>query len=471
MVSDLRTLGQTVREFIALEPIPAAASLTQVTMESDEVTAVCLTGDTLIDIACNEEKYPKGVPIRDLVGTEGYVFGFDTESNKPVCRQYHSVRMTRTSTKVVRVHLEKFRRLKNKFLHEPAFIDVTPDHEFLVYRLHEGWGGFRSPNRWVAAKNLNIGDRCVVSQRSGDSIRGVGRHILLAEAVFGTIPHRYHVHHKDHQHSNNAPGNLQVLTVGEHASYHRSVQYGYDSSLEIAELVAQYESGESAQSLAKVIGCDPGTIRDRLRGKVVFRSHSEQLAFNYSKTSETRESARLLYEQGYTLGEVADYLGVHSTTVRQWVLSSNYAMRKANDTRKARKTNPLPALNHRIVGIEELSEVQDVYNMEVEDVQNFFANEVLVHNCPVTGQPDWYTVTVVFTPDKYCLESKSLKLYLQSFRDKGIFSEDFAAKIAEDVAHALQPWNGSVTVRQKPRGGVSIVATAGMPYRGEGPDA
>ena len=85
--------------------------------------------------------------------------------------------------------------------------------------------------------------------------------------------------------------------------------------------------------------------------------------------------------------------------------------------------------------------------------------------CPITGQPDWYTVTISYVPRKaedggLCLESKSLKLYLQSYRNEGLFCEAFAGKIADDVFAALGPVSVVVTVDQKPRGGIGIVAKA-----------
>ncbi len=80
--------------------------------------------------------------------------------------------------------------------------------------------------------------------------------------------------------------------------------------------------------------------------------------------------------------------------------------------------------------------------------------------CPVTGQPDWYTVAINYVPRERCIESKSLKLYLQSFRDQGIFAEAFAARIANDVADAAAPAACRVTVKQKARGGITIEATA-----------
>lgn len=80
--------------------------------------------------------------------------------------------------------------------------------------------------------------------------------------------------------------------------------------------------------------------------------------------------------------------------------------------------------------------------------------------CPVTGQPDWETVTIEFAPQELCIESKSLKLYLWSFREAGVFCEALADEIANDIYNACQPFWCTVTITQKPRGGIKIVATA-----------
>jgi 7-cyano-7-deazaguanine reductase len=80
--------------------------------------------------------------------------------------------------------------------------------------------------------------------------------------------------------------------------------------------------------------------------------------------------------------------------------------------------------------------------------------------CPVTGQPDWETVTIDYVPDRLCIESKSLKLYFWSLRDDGVFCEALAAEIAAAVFDAAQPIRCTVKVVQKPRGGITITATA-----------
>lgn len=88
--------------------------------------------------------------------------------------------------------------------------------------------------------------------------------------------------------------------------------------------------------------------------------------------------------------------------------------------------------------------------------------------CPVTGQPDWETVAIEFAPDGLCVESKSLKLYLWSFREEGVFCESLAAKIAQDVYEAAHPHWVHVTVVQKPRGGITIRAEARFPRTQDG---
>lgn len=87
--------------------------------------------------------------------------------------------------------------------------------------------------------------------------------------------------------------------------------------------------------------------------------------------------------------------------------------------------------------------------------------------CPVTGQPDWYNVIVTYQPGKWCLETKSLKMYFQQFRNEGIYCEAFARQIAEDLQNALEATYLIVEIKQKSRGGITIEAIASQeePYK------
>ena len=82
--------------------------------------------------------------------------------------------------------------------------------------------------------------------------------------------------------------------------------------------------------------------------------------------------------------------------------------------------------------------------------------------CPVTGQPDLYTATIAYWPVAFCIESKSLKLYLNGYRNERHFCEALAVKIRDDVAEALElpPDKVRVTLEQKARGGITITASS-----------
>ncbi len=97
-----------------------------------------------------------------------------------------------------------------------------------------------------------------------------------------------------------------------------------------------------------------------------------------------------------------------------------------------------------------------------------YRSDEVMCKCPITGQPDFYVVTIYLTKTEKCVESKSLKLWFQnvmeaSFKeDFGIFCESLAVHIRESVREALDADEDQVTVElnQKSRGGISITAVA-----------
>jgi 7-cyano-7-deazaguanine reductase len=89
-----------------------------------------------------------------------------------------------------------------------------------------------------------------------------------------------------------------------------------------------------------------------------------------------------------------------------------------------------------------------------------FTTDEVMSLCPVTGQPDLSSLVIEYRPDDRCIESKSLKLYLWSFRDRKVFCEALAAEIAGEVMRAAEPHSVTVGVTQQPRGGIVIEATS-----------
>ena len=80
--------------------------------------------------------------------------------------------------------------------------------------------------------------------------------------------------------------------------------------------------------------------------------------------------------------------------------------------------------------------------------------------CPKTGQPDFAKIKIQYIPDKKIIESKSLKLYLWSFRDEGVFHEHVTNIILDDLVAALKPRWCKVSVEFAVRGGIGITVDA-----------
>jgi 7-cyano-7-deazaguanine reductase len=80
--------------------------------------------------------------------------------------------------------------------------------------------------------------------------------------------------------------------------------------------------------------------------------------------------------------------------------------------------------------------------------------------CPRTGQPDFATIRIQYVPDSLCIELKSLKLYLWSFRNEGAFHEDVTNRILDNLVQACRPRSMSVVGDFNVRGGIHTVVTA-----------
>jgi 7-cyano-7-deazaguanine reductase len=91
--------------------------------------------------------------------------------------------------------------------------------------------------------------------------------------------------------------------------------------------------------------------------------------------------------------------------------------------------------------------------------------------CPKTGQPDFGVLTLTYTPEARCVELKSLKLYLQQFRNEGIFYEHVTNRILDDLVATLEPRCMTLVAAFTPRGGITTSVTvsheAKRPRRGD----
>lgn len=122
----------------------------------------------------------------------------------------------------------------------------------------------------------------------------------------------------------------------------------------------------------------------------------------------------------------------------------------------ASRSTDFVALGHP--GNDHYDGLETFENPGVEEVE--MTSDELTSVCPITGQPDLYRVSIGYEPDGLCLESKSVKLYLNSFRNDGVFCEALAVRIRDDVAAALaiSPERVHIELEQKARGGITITA-------------
>jgi 7-cyano-7-deazaguanine reductase len=108
----------------------------------------------------------------------------------------------------------------------------------------------------------------------------------------------------------------------------------------------------------------------------------------------------------------------------------------------------------RPIGAEQLDTVP--WNHTDTDTVVEFSTDELTAICPMTGQPDFYELKLSYRPGPRLLESKAMKLYLWSFRDRGVFAEDMAATLLKDLVAACNPAEMAVDLTQKVRGGIKI---------------
>jgi len=80
--------------------------------------------------------------------------------------------------------------------------------------------------------------------------------------------------------------------------------------------------------------------------------------------------------------------------------------------------------------------------------------------CPKTGQPDFGTLTITYVPDRKCVELKSLKLYLQQYRNEGIFYEHATNRVLDDLVAVVEPRRMTLKAAFTPRGGITTTVTA-----------
>lgn len=99
------------------------------------------------------------------------------------------------------------------------------------------------------------------------------------------------------------------------------------------------------------------------------------------------------------------------------------------------------------------------------DYEVTFSTKEFTSHCPVTGQPDFAEIIIRYTPDRRCIESKSLKQYLGAYRNQAVFAEGITNRILDDIVRAISPRRAVVIGDFSPRGGIGIRVEAAYESR------
>jgi len=103
------------------------------------------------------------------------------------------------------------------------------------------------------------------------------------------------------------------------------------------------------------------------------------------------------------------------------------------------------------------------YEYPGRDIELVVETDEFTAVCPFSGLPDFGTVRVMYVPRRSCIELRSLKYYLMSYRDVGIFYEHAVNRMLDDLVACCRPVRMEIELEYKPRGGMRTVATARFP--------
>src|SRR5205809_5074383 len=161
----------------------------------------------------------------------------------------------------------------------------------------------------------------------------------------------------------------------------------------------------------------------------------------------------------------------------RWIGSCSIASRvissRAPSHRRSRMKDRFKQLGHKsVLSKEQIDRPRSILETFANpkpqrDYEVKFVFGEFTSMCPVTGQPDFATITITYVPDKLCVEMKSLKLYFLAFRNKGIFYEGVVNQILDDLVAALKPRKMTVVGDFAVRGGTAgmVTATCNAPKR------
>ena len=348
----------------------------------------CIARGTLIEVVRDVSEFPKGIPIEDVRAGD-LVYCYDKHCRLTI-KQVSWAGKTGTR-QVIRLHW----RARGKRGH----LDLTPEHRVRLangeyVQAQDLVGDFRGPETPKKAPKIRV----LSMGRQGDRIWETNStelkdHRLVYEKCLGSLSRDQVVHHRDGNHLNNHPPNLERMTQAEHARLHAPFVLTDDvRRLSVRKRVAnhslygdRFASGEDHPGWISLSRFGWLRLLARVKGKISKANHCFQVmrkrchAFGIEwQTIKTRYDREGLYISRQRIQDSISEGG--RSLQRAWGLGY-YALREMLKTRgfSLPRKDAIPN-NHRIVRVEWINKTVDVYDLEVPGEHNFIANEICVHN-------------------------------------------------------------------------------------------
>ncbi len=410
----------------------------------------CVAGGTMIEIVRDVSLHPKGIPI-EQVRAGDFVYCYDDDLKLTIRKVLWAGKTGRR--RIIRLHWRACRK--------KGVLEVTPEHkvrlingDYVEARELEG----KDFRKRVGGKNKSPKIRVLAMGRIGDRIWQTGEeclldHRLVYEQLMGNLEKEELVHHKDGNHLNNTPSNLQKMTKSEHARHHvnetltpEARQRGTETRLKmIANGEIEFKSGHenpnwvpmTRYQFLRMLAASRGWFSRSDRDHSTMNSHAEHFGIDLWRIKDRYGADGRYISMGRLLR--ASYKG---TSVARRVLGVNYYKLKRlyeergiSFKRKwwGNQFGRFTPGNHRIVKVEWTNKFVPVYDIEVQGTQNFIAGEICVHNS--ASAPNFQNIPV--------RNKEIAKVIRQCFipREGHLFGEiDFGAiEVRVRACHSLDP--------------------------------
>lgn len=369
----------------------------------------CVVGSTLIECPRNLEEYPHGIPIKDLIGKEFLTYTWDIKDNRYTLKKAYDVRKTGEQKEVWRLKYTYKDEYNQDIIDH---LDATPDHLILL-----------QTGEYIPLRDLKLGDKLIPFYRWMDGhpySKRVKRipHILQDLSQFGgMVEHRFivrecgeelirgmEIHHTDGNYLNNEPKNLVQLSKKEHMKINAVAL-----SNNTKKWWANASDEEKQTRMEKVrFGMakwwHEGGAAVKARNKKQAKTIKETLAKLSAEERKAKlTNARLVLDPATSIVALraGHKIWRESISTEEWKLRMAEMRKKINPEKSKQATRDFwknltveqrqqhiakmcaarfAKVNHSVLSVEFLGH-EDVYNMEVEETNNYVANGIVIHNC------------------------------------------------------------------------------------------